>query len=51
MSIKKKSQVAEKKPINSVNGHELEQTLGNSEGQRGLAAVHGVAKGRTQLSD
>ena len=51
MSIKKKSQVAEKKPINLVNGHEFEQTLGNSEGQRALAAVHGVAKGRTQLSD
>ena len=51
MSIKKKSQVAEKKPINLVNVHEFEQTLGNSEGQRALAAVHGVAKGRTQLSD
>ena len=51
MSIKKISQVAEKKPIDSVNGHEFEQTLGNSERQRGLTAIHGVAKSRTQLSD
>ena len=32
------------------NGHELEQTLGDGEGQGGLcAAVHGVAKSRTRL--
>ena len=28
------------------NGHELEQTLGDGEGQRGLA-IHGVAKSQT----
>ena len=32
-----------------LNGHEFEQSLGDSEGQRSLvcAAVHGVAKSRT----
>ena len=35
-----------------LNGHESEQTLGNSEGQEaGCAAVHGVAKSQTWLSD
>ena len=35
-----------------LNGHEFEQALGNGEGQgAGSAAVHGVAKSRTQLSD
>ena len=35
-----------------LNGHELEQTLGDREGQgRRHAAVYGVAKSRTQLSD
>ena len=34
------------------NGHELEQTSGAGEGQEGLgAAVHGIAKSRTQLDD
>ena len=34
------------------NGHEFEQTSGDSEGQGSLCAgVHGVAKSRTQLSD
>ena len=34
------------------NGHEFEQTPGDNEGQGSLAAaVHGVAKSRTQLSD
>ena len=34
------------------NGLELEQTKGGSEGQEAWhAAVHGVAKSRTQLSD
>ena len=34
------------------NGLELEQALGGSEGQEAWhAAVHGVAKSRTQLSD
>ena len=33
------------------SGHELGQTLGESEGREGWhAAVHGVAKGRTPLS-
>ena len=31
-----------------LNGHELEQTLGDGDGQGGLhAAVHGVAKSQT----
>ena len=30
-----------------LNGHECEQTLGDSEGQESLAAVHGVTKHRT----
>ena len=35
-----------------LNGHEFEQTLGDGEGQEAWhAAVHGVAKSRTQLSD
>ena len=34
------------------NGHEFEQTLGDSEGQEtGLLAVHRVAKSRPQLSN
>ena len=35
------------------NGHEFEQTLGDSEGQGCIwrALVHGVAKRWTQLSD
>ena len=34
------------------SGHELEQTLGDSEGQGSLAAaVHGVTKSQTQLHD
>ena len=34
------------------NRHELGQTSGNGEGQRGLAAaVHGVPKSRTPLGD
>ena len=34
------------------NGHEFEQTQGDSEGQEAWhAAVHGVAKSRTRLSD
>ena len=35
-----------------LNGHEFEQTLGDNEGQEAWpAAVHGVAKNRTGLSD
>ena len=36
-----------------LNGHEFEQTPGDSEGQGSLACciVHGVAKSLTQLSD
>ena len=35
-----------------LKGHEFEQTLGDGEGQASLtAAVHGVAKSRTRLSD
>ena len=35
-----------------LSGHEFEQTLGDSEGQGSQhAAVHGVAKGQTRLSD
>ena len=35
-----------------LNGHEFEQTLGDSEGQEAWhAAVHGVAKSRTQLNN
>ena len=34
-----------------LDGHEFEQALGNSEGQGSLAAVHGVTKSRTRLSD
>ena len=30
-----------------LNGHELEQTLGDGEGQGILAIVHGVAKNQT----
>ena len=30
-----------------LNGHEFQQTPGDSEGQVGLAAVHGVAKSWT----
>ena len=32
-----------------LDGHEFEQTLGDSDGQGGL--VHGVAKSHTQLSN
>ena len=36
-----------------LHGHEFEQTLGDSEGQRSLVGcvVHGVAKSWTQLSN
>ena len=35
-----------------LNGHEFEQTPGDSGGQRSLrAAVHGVTKSWTRLSD
>ena len=35
-----------------LNGHKLEQTLGDGEGQGNLAyAVHGVAKSWKRLSD
>ena len=34
-----------------LNGHESEQTPGDSEGQTWHIAVHGVAKSQTQLSD
>src|SRR5574341_1187922 len=35
-----------------ISGREFEKTLGDSEGQGSWhAAVHGVAKGRTRLSD
>ena len=35
-----------------LNGHEFEQTLGNSEDREaGRAAVHGVTKNGTQLSN
>ena len=35
-----------------LNGHEFEQTLGDSEGHGSLcAAVHGVIKNRTRLSN
>ena len=35
-----------------LNGHEFEQTQGDSEGQEAwCVAVHGVAKSLTQLSD
>ena len=36
-----------------LNGHEFEQTPGDSEGQGSLACyiVHGVTKSLTQLSD
>ena len=35
-----------------TNGHESEQTLGNSEGQGSLVCeIHGVIKSQTQLSD
>ena len=35
-----------------LNGHEFEQTLGDSERQRSLVCcvVHGVAKSQTKLS-
>ena len=34
-----------------LDGHELEETLGDTEGQGSLAAVHGVAKSWTRLRD
>ena len=34
-----------------LNGHEFEQTLGDSEGQRRHTVVHGITKIQTQLSD
>ena len=34
-----------------LHGHEFEQALGVGEGQGGLAAVHGVAKNQTRMSD
>ena len=33
------------------DGHDFEQAAGESEGQGSLAAVQGVSKSRTQLSD
>ena len=34
---------------NRLNGHEFEQTVGDSEGQGSLAsAVHGITKSQTQ---
>ena len=30
-----------------LNGHKFEQTPGDNEGQRSLAAVHGVTKSQT----
>ena len=36
----------------ALNGHEFEQTLGDSEGQKGWhAIIHGFAKIQTQLSE
>ena len=37
--------------LHQLNGHDFEQTLGDSEGQRWQAALHEVAKSQTQLSD
>ena len=38
--------------LHRLNGHEFQQTLGDSEEQGSLAAaVHGVTKSLTQLSD
>ena len=34
-----------------LNGHEFQLTLGVGDGQAWLAAVDGVAKGQTRLSD
>ena len=34
-----------------LNGHELKQTPGNSDGQEAGPAVHAVAKSQTLLSD
>ena len=34
-----------------LNGHEFEQAPGDDEGQRSLAAVHGMAKSQTRLSN
>ena len=34
-----------------LDGHECEQTPAVDDGQGGLAAVHGVAKSQTRLSD
>ena len=34
-----------------LNGHGFEQALGDGKGQGSLAAVHGVTKSWTQLSD
>ena len=34
-----------------LQGHEFEHTSGDREGQGSLAALHGVAKNRTRLSD
>ena len=34
-----------------LNGHEFEQALGVSDGQGGRAAVHGVTKSQTRLSN
>ena len=34
-----------------LNGHEFVQTLGDGDGQGGLAVVHGVAKSWTHVSD
>ena len=34
-----------------LNGHEFEQSLGDSEDREAWHAVHGVAKSRTGLSD
>ena len=34
-----------------LNGHEFEQASGDDEGQKSLAAVHGVTKSWAGLSD
>ena len=37
--------------IKQLNGHESEQTLRDSEGNRSLMCYHGVAKSRRRLSN
>ena len=34
-----------------LNGHEFEQTLGDSDRETWSAAVHGIAKSQTRLSN